>query len=123
MPNPPNIDGLPLWLQICITVLFGLATLFVAAKGYFSSTRGGEGAAMLSGSAGAQPIQQVQSAAIADMGAIRHLSDVCIILSGKIESSEQATREHTHWLRSQHELDREICARLRELKEALERKG
>ncbi len=120
MPSAPNLDGLPLWLQITLTLAFGLATLRVAFTGYFKPKS--EGAALVTGGSGL-PVSQVQSALLTDMGAIRHLSDVCIQLTGKMESMETAVREQTHWIRTQHELDREICARLRELREAIERRA
>lgn len=120
MPNAPNVDGLPPWLALTVTLLFGFATLLVAIRGYFRPSR--EGAAMLTGSQ-SEEIRHVQTAAIMDMGVLRHLSDVCIRLTGQMESMEQAIRDQTHWTRNDYELNREICARLRELKEVLERSG
>lgn len=123
MPSPPNIDGLPIWLQIAITLCFGIATLVVAFKGYFrKEPTAGAGAAIISAQPGG-PLQQVQSAAIMDMVAIRNLSDACLRLAGHMESLEQAIRDQTHWTRTDYELNREVCARLRELREALERRG
>jgi hypothetical protein len=119
MPQAPNIDGLPLWLQITVTILFGLATVFMAIRGYNRSPSQPAASMVVSG----ENVHQLHSAAIADMGAIRHLSDVCIQLTGKLESLEQAVRDQTHWTRNEYELNREICEKLRTLREALDRKG
>lgn len=119
MPSAPNLDGLPLWLQIGVTLLFGFTTFMVAYRGY---SRKPQDAAALLGVRPQGDVAQVQSAAIMDIGAIRHLSDVCIRLTGQMESLEQCVRDQTHWTRNQHELDREIAGRLRELREILERR-
>mgnify|MGYP001559045961 CR=1 FL=1 len=111
MPQAPNIDGLPTWLQICITLLFGAATLLLAIKGYRLSggkLDPGQSAAIL----GAQ---------IADMGAVRHLADVCIKLIGAIEVLDRTISDQVHWDRQQIELMREECQRLRELRESMDR--
>lgn len=121
MPSPPNIDGLPIWLQVFVTLAFGLATILVAVKGYFRKEPPPAAAILADGRDG--QVQQVASSVIADMGAVRHLADVCIHLTGQIESLENAIREQTHWTRNKYELDREVCARLRELREEIARKG
>lgn len=117
MPSAPNIDGLPLWLQIFATILFGLATVWVAVRGYNRAPSQPAASMVVSG----EHVQQLHSAAIADMGAIRHLSDVCIQLTGKLDELNDTIREASHWTRNKYELDREVCARLRELRETLER--
>lgn len=114
MPTQPPIDGLPLWAQLVISFIVGLATLAVAIKGYLIKEKPSVTAADPSTAA-------IMAAQIADMGAIRHLSDVCIELSGRVRNLTDALEESTHHHRVEIELDREICARLRELREAIER--
>lgn len=107
MPQPPNVDGLPGWLQITITLLFGIATLAVAVNGYRRRQP--------------DPIVAAPMAHIADMTAIRSLTDACHNLTGAIVSLERSIDDHTHFERQTAELQREICQRLRELKERLDR--
>jgi hypothetical protein len=108
MPQAPNIEGLPLWLQISLSLLFGAMTIIVGVRGYKQR----------------DPVKhldnaQIIGAHIADMGAIRHLSDTCSQLSGDISSLEQAIREQTHWDRDRNELLREMNARMRELRDLM----
>lgn len=110
MPQPPNVEGLPPWLQITATLLFGIVTLIIGIKGYLK----------------ADPLKpldnaQIIGAQIADMGAIRRLSDVCSELGYQVKSLEDAIREQTHYDRERSELMRELCQRLRELRERLDR--
>lgn len=115
MTQPPHIDGLPLWAQIAISLLFGLAALGAAYKGYFTRSKPDV-------QAGDKQTAAILGASIADMGAIRHLSDCVIQLQGTIERLRSALDEHTHHERNSIELERELCARLRELREVLEKK-
>lgn len=128
MPQPPapNLSGFPLWLQIVLYAAFGLTTLFLAFRGYKKPE------------ASTETKGQVLSASIADMGAIRHLSDVIALLVSKVDgtevtirieasglkstldSLETAIREHTHWTRNDYELQREVVGKLRRLTELLE---
>jgi hypothetical protein len=113
--QPPHIDG-PLWAQLLISIVFGLAALGAAYRGYFSK-----------GSAKATTAEPqtaaLLAASIADMGAIRNLSDVCVRLTAAVETLTKSVDEHTHHERNSVEISREICQRLRELKEELERQG
>lgn len=109
MPQPPNVDGLPGWLQVTITLLFGAVTLIVGLKGYRSRPRDDA------------PVIQAPMAHIADMSAIRHLTETCHTLCGAIVSLERSLNEHTHYERQSAELEREVAQRLRELKERLDR--
>lgn len=118
MPLAPNVDGLPLWLQVVVSLLFGISTLFVAIQGY--NKRKPEGAVMLAPAPDDGAMRQAQSAMIVDMAVIRNLATVMSSTCVQLESLEKATREHTYWVRTQHELEREVAARLRELREALE---
>lgn len=115
MPSAPPIDGLPLWAQIVITMIVGLGTLAIAVKGYLIKDTSKTVEAANPATAA------IMSGAIADMGAIRHLSDVSIRLSGCVDKLTDAIEEATHYARMQYELDREVCARLRELREVIER--
>src|SRR5690349_21840462 len=117
VPTQPPIDGLPLWAQIIVSLIIGVATLGVAFKGYFQK----------SDSKAVEPADRqsaaILAASITDMGAIRHLSDVCIRLTGSVDALVKAVDEHTHHERNSVEVSREICQRMRELKEELERQG
>lgn len=116
MPTTPPLDGLPFAIQLLLTLLFGVAALAVAFKGYF--TKGQRPTVTTT-----EPTTTaLMAASIMDAGAVRHLSDVCINLSGCVDRLTDAIEENTHHNRIEIELDREICARLRELREALERR-
>lgn len=109
MPQAPNTDGLPPWLQIAVSIIFCIVTLFVAAKGY---KRGPE----------AKSIDASATVAhLADMGAVRALTDACHLLHAEISTLNRLMSDQTHWLRDEIEIDRELCQRLRELREAIDR--
>lgn len=112
MPSAPNVEGLPLWLQLAVSIAFVATTMLVAIRGYLPKPHlppGGDNA-------------QIIGAQFADMGAVRRLADCCIELGVKMEGLEAAIREDTHWRRDGIELLREACQRLRELREHLERR-
>lgn len=115
MPTTPPTDGLPVALQILVTLIFGVVALAIAFKGYFTK---GERPAV---SAAEPQTAALLAATIMDTGAVRHLSDVCIRLTGAVDKLTDAMEENTHHKRNGIELEREICARLRELREELER--
>jgi hypothetical protein len=125
MPTAPQLDGLPLWLQVILSMAFGIAALAVAFRGYRKGST----------DAGASPVDdqgsqvRILAASIADTGAQRHLADTIVHLDGSVvraieasTSLERSVTENTHWTRSKWEQDRELCQRLRELKEAMERR-
>lgn len=114
MPTQPPLDGLPLWAQIAISIMIGVATLGVAFKGYFTKSDGPKG----DGSTTAT----IAAATLMDNMSIRQLSDQLAHLSGDVVSLERAVADNTHWVRSKFEQDREVCQRLRELREAIERR-
>lgn len=109
MPQAPNVDGLPVWLQIVVTLIFGLATLIVGLRGYSGSRK------VTGGS------DTPQIAHLADMSAVRHLADQIHVLNATMIGSERAVTDLTHFVRQQTDLERELCQRLRELKEELAR--
>lgn len=109
MPQPPNVDGLPGWLQITITLLFGVVTLVVGIRQYQRRPRDD------------MPMMQAPMAHLADMGAIRHLADTNHALAGEVVSLERCLSELTHHTRQGNEISRELCQRLREVKERLDR--
>lgn len=115
MAEPPHVDGLPLWAQITISLVFAVAALIAAWSGYFKKQDRGVSAEPASAA--------ILAASIADMGAIRQLSDVCIRLIGAVDTLTKAVDEHTHYERNSIEISREICLRLAELKAELERQG
>lgn len=110
MPNPPNVDGLPVWLQVTVSLAFILATMAVAFAGYRRLER-------------REPVGAAQTvlASIPDMSSVRQMVDVCRVLCVKIESLDDTMRDHTHYLRDKIEVDRELCMRIRELKEEIVR--
>lgn len=121
MPNAPNVDGLPLWLQIFVSLVFGAATLAVGISGYLARKSGGK--------TDEHQTARLLGATIADMGALRRLSDSCvqldghiITLSNQIGRLDDTLQDQIHWDRDRNELMREISQRLRELKERLDRK-
>jgi hypothetical protein len=116
VPTQPPIDGLPLWAQIVISLLIGVATLGVAFKGYFTK---GEQAA--STKASDPTPAQLMAATIVDMGAIRNLTDACMRLDSTIGHLCQAIDDAKHYERNSLESSREVCQRLRELREVCER--
>lgn len=111
MPQAPNVEGLPLWLQVTITLIFGVATLVVMLRSYNASANKAEGSAIQAGPTIAH---------LADMGAVRHLAEVCHTLSSDVVSLERCIGEMTHHLRQSNDIDRELCQRLRELRERLD---
>lgn len=115
MPAAPNVDGWPLWAQIPFLMAFGLLSLWLGYKGYAARPSQRDQERHTGESA------QILGASIADMGAIRQLSTSCAILADRIESLEGAVREQTHWVRNAFEQERELCQRLRELREEMAR--
>jgi hypothetical protein len=112
--QPPHIDG-PIWLQLLVTVVFGLAALGAAYSGYFNKSAKGSVAA-------AEPTSAaILGASIADMGAIRNLSDCVVRLDASIVALTRIIEDQTHYTRNGIELTREECARLRELREVADR--
>jgi hypothetical protein len=118
VPSQPPIDGLPLWAQLVISFVIGLATLLVAAKGYLVKEHKQQGL-VPEGSQSAA----ILGASIADMGAIRNLSDCVVRLDASVQALTRCIDESTHYERNNVEISREMCARLRELAEELQRQG
>lgn len=114
MPTQPPLEGLPLWAQIAISMMIGVATLAVALKGYFNKSESkGEGSATTTAT--------IAAATLMDNMSIRLLSDQLAHLSGDVVSLERALADNTHWVRTKYEQDRELCQRLREAREAAEK--
>jgi hypothetical protein len=114
VPTQPPINGLPMWAQLVITFAIGLATLAVAFKGYFTSSKNPALTA-------AEPSSTaILAATIADGFAIRALSDSCVRLEAAVTTLTRCLEENIHHERNANDLKREICARLRELHEELE---
>lgn len=115
MPTLPATDGLPLWAQIVISLIVCIATLGVAFSGYFkrpsSEAKGDTSTAALLG------------ATIADMGAIRHLSDTVVHLNASVIALTTSIDEATHFSRNEIEVFREMCGRLRDLADEMERQS
>lgn len=113
MPTQPPINGLPLWAQLTISFVIGLATLAVALKGYLIKDK-----PALSD----QPTSAaILAATFADGFAIRSLSDACTRLEASVVALTRTIDESTHYERNNVEINREVCARLRELREVQER--
>jgi hypothetical protein len=109
VPTQPPLDGLPLWAQIVISMMIGVATLAVAFRGYFKHESKSADTATIAG------------ATLMDNLSIRLLGDQLTHLSGDIVSLERSIVDHAHWTRSKFEQDREMCQRLRELRETTDR--
>lgn len=107
-PAAPNVDGLPVWLQVVVSLIFVFATIVAAFMGYRKLDR-------------REPTGAAQTvlASIPDMTAVRQLTDQCRVLCQQVESLDQTFRDHTHYLRNKIEIDQEMCMRLRELKEEI----
>ena len=117
--QPPQLDGLPTWAQVLISILFGVTTLAVSLKGYL----GKKGDAAASSTNGQTTTAVLSAASIADMGAIRHLADVVVTLNSNVVALTTALNEGTHYSRNEVDIMREMCQRLRELAEEMERQG
>lgn len=112
MLQPPHVDGLPLWLQVVATLAFGVATLAVGLSGYFKREKSKNES---------DHNVQLSGASIADMGAVRHLADVCIQLSANMLGMERAIQDQTYYDRERNELLREACLRMRDIRERLDK--
>jgi hypothetical protein len=113
VPTQPPLDGLPLWAQIAISMMIGVATLAVALSGYFKKSE--------KTTEGSTTTATIAAATLMDNMSIRALSDQLAHLSADVVSLERAMADSTHWTRSKFEQDREVCQRLRELREVLDR--
>jgi hypothetical protein len=110
MPEAPNVEGLPLWLQIGITLVFGVATLMAGLRSYRND-----------GEPKASVVHNPTTIAhLTDMAPIRHLTETLHTATAEIVSLERALRDHEHHMRQQTDLERELCQRLRELRERLD---
>lgn len=104
VPQPPNVDGLPLWLQIVLSLLFVVTTAGIAFVGYRQRLeREPSGAAT------------TVMAAFPDMTAIRQLTDTCRLLCQNVEQLNATLTDHTHYLRNKIDVDAELAHRAREL--------
>lgn len=108
MHEVPSVDGLPLWAQIGVTLLMGIGTLLIGLRGYIGHRRHDESEAPA-------------IAHLADMSAVRNLTDTNHELIGTIVSFQRSLEDQTHYLRQHIELERELCQRLRELRERFDR--
>lgn len=107
MPQAPNVDGLPIWLQIVLSFAFMVTSVAVAVRGYQTGPKPAEPA-----------VKAIASAV--DIGGVRELVDVNHDLRAEIMQLARATNEMTHFLRENIEIKRELCQRLRELRERIE---
>lgn len=115
MPTLPATDGLPVWAQIVVSILICVATLAIAFKGYFRNpTPESKGDTTTT--------VALSAASIMDMGAVRHLSDTVIHLDASVRALTDIINDATHYERNSLEQSRELCRRLRELRETLERR-
>ncbi len=118
MPATPPLDGLPLWLQVIVTIMFGAATLGVAFKGY-RKPHAGPVPEISSGA----PTAAIIGASIADMGAIRRLSDTVAHLDGSVVALTTTINENIHWSRNQADELREVCQEIRVLTLEMQHQG
>lgn len=99
MPQSPNVDGLPLWLQITISLAFLILTGLAVGRGYFSTSRKAPDTVPV--------VSQLSAQSLVD----HHQEFV---------SLNKNLMELTHYIRSQIEVERELCGRLRALREHLD---
>lgn len=76
MQVPAQIEAFPLWAQVIVTIVFGIAALVLAIRGYTKPEGVQKTDAMSSVS--------LAAASIMDSGSIRHLSDTIIHLDGDV---------------------------------------
>lgn len=107
----PDTTGLPVWAQILVSILICVGALAAAFSGYFKKTPPPTEATLAT----------VAGATLMDNLSIRQLSDALAVLSNDVVSLEREMKDNIHWTRTKVEQDREICQRLRELREALDR--
>lgn len=104
----PNVDGLPAWLQVFVSLAFALTLIWGAFATYRKRVdREPTGAG------------QTIIASLPDMSAVRDLNEQCRILCLAVQGLAADMNDHTHYLRDKIETDRELCMRLRELKEEI----
>lgn len=115
MPTLPATDGLPIWAQVLISILVCIATLAVAFKGYFgpktSNAARGEAATTAT----------ITAATLMDNMTMRVLADSIVSLNAAVLQLTNAVNENTHHERNSVDTEREVCRRLRDLTEQLER--
>jgi len=83
MPNPPSTDGLPFYLQIAVTLLFGVLSVAVLWRSFKSAD---------------QPHQGTTIAHLTDMQPMRDLCVHIAAMTASIERlivREQETEHHT----------------------------
>jgi hypothetical protein len=110
VPQAPNTDGLPVWLQITVSLIFVAITAFMAFIGYQRRLdREPPGAA------------STVFAAIPDMSAVRQLTDQARIVAEHLDRVDASLRDNVHYLRDQIDVMRENSVRMRELREEIVR--
>lgn len=111
-PQPPNVDGLPGWVQIVVSLAFLALTAVAVGKSYaHPKSRGGPG----------HGGGEITIAHLSDMSAVRDNTDAHRALAAELISVGRIIGENTHYLRENNDLSRETCQRLRELRERLDR--
>jgi len=109
MPNAPNVEGLPLWLQIGVTLLFGIVTLLVGWRGYFPREK---------------PLtRSPETQNLFDMVHAERLSEAMRTMALELLNLARTLSENTHHLRESNEITQEACQRMRELRERIDRRG
>ncbi len=109
MPEAPNLEGYPQWLQVVVSLAFAALTIIIGVRGYKAGPKQDE------------TKSNTTIAHLSDMGAVRHLTTATEALHVEILSHNRLVADHTHYLREQIDVNREICQRLRELREAMDR--
>lgn len=108
----PHIDGLPIWAQLVISVLFGLAALGAAYQGYFKKSE----------KAAAEPTSTaILAASITDGFAMRTLNESIVRLDAIVRQLSDTMEDQIHHQRNSIDVQRELCGRTRELREAADR--
>lgn len=115
MPTLPPLDGLPVWAQILISVIVGVATLGVSFKGYFGNKNA---PATSTGHTAA-----IAAASIVDTSSFAQLAQTVVILNTNVLALTNCIAENTHHNRNEIDVLREMCGRLRDLADEMERQG
>jgi hypothetical protein len=115
VPTLPPLEGLPVWAQIVISLIVGVATLGVSFKGYFGNK---SVPAVTTGHTAS-----IAAASIVDVTAFHRLSESIVMLNTNVLALSNTVAESTHHNRNEIDLLREMCGRLRALVEEMERQG
>lgn len=103
-----------MWAQILITVIIGIGTLGASLKGYFGNKNL---------PAATNQTASIAGASVVDNAIFYRLVETVVVLNSNVVGLNTTVAESTHHNRNEIDLLREMCQRLRELVEEMERQG